>query len=534
MRSLGGDPESGDRSFGKAPETPLPLTKSRKLSHQDERDAPNWVERKSRDPMILEEGGRKIYLEPYVIFLCPCVAAPILDSSFLFPFPFLPLVSHTLESNTCDDNKTCRRAWQSWLGNIVDDDTNHDETVKGPFLTRNHPNAFQRMFRSNDEISASERYPSREDALTLWDTFSQRVHPILRISFSWELKRLQLSSTDADDRRRMSDAEHAFIFSLFFISVASLSEEECKMKLKQPRSFLLNEYQLLCEETLSRTNLFCMTDIMVLKALTVYMVAPPLFHTPSFHGLRRLQMAGIDRLSTQSLWSLMGLLIRNTEKLGIHRDGSLLGLSPAETEERRRLWWQLQHLDLALAIRAGLTSQNLSADWDAKVPLNIEDEDINGGMTVFPEERKGLTSMSYCLFTYWVIEQQRNYFDPDKGRFQLSWQSNTSLRQSSKDSLISQLEDGLNKKFLQYCDPIKPIDVLLQLLARAVLCGMRQRTLHPFVYGERSRDAKEEQRAAFFDASMHSVEYHVAMHSHPSLKCFQWLTQSFLPWQACK
>ena len=118
-------------------------------------------------------------------------------------------------------------------------------------------------------------------------------------------------------------------------------------------------------------------------------------------------MAGIDRLSTQSLWSLMGLIIRNAEKLGIHRDGTLLGLPPVEIEERRRLWWHLQHLDLALSVRSGMTPLTLMADWDAKIPLNIEDEDINPSMTELPKERKGMTSMSYCLFTYWVIEQQR-------------------------------------------------------------------------------------------------------------------------------
>ena len=77
----------------------------------------------------------------------------------------------------------------------------------------------------------------------------------------------------------------------------------------------------------------------------------------------------MDRLSTQSLWSLMGLVIRNADKLGIHRDGTFLGLSPFETEDRRRLWWQLQHLGLALAVRCGLTPLTLMAKWDAKLPL---------------------------------------------------------------------------------------------------------------------------------------------------------------------
>ncbi len=111
-------------------------------------------------------------------------------------------------------------------------------------------------------------------------------------------------------------------------------------------------------------------------------------------------MAGAERLSTQSTWSLMGLVICNAEKLGVHRDGSLLGLSPVETEERRRLWWQMQHINLGLAVMTGVTPITLMADWDAKLPLNIEDDDLHPGMTEFPKERKGSTSMTYCMFTY--------------------------------------------------------------------------------------------------------------------------------------
>jgi hypothetical protein len=79
-------------------------------------------------------------------------------------------------------------------------------------------------------------------------------------------------------------------------------------------------------------------------------------------------MAGVDRLSTQSLWSLMGLAVCNAEKLGMHRDGTLLGLSPFETEERRRLWWQMQHINLGLAVITVLTPITLMADWYANCP----------------------------------------------------------------------------------------------------------------------------------------------------------------------
>ena len=258
----------------------------------------------------------------------------------------------------------------------------------------------------------------------------------------------------------------------------------------------------------------------------------------------------------------MGLAIRNADKLGIHRDGSLLGLSPVETEDRRRLWWQLQHLDLALGVRCGLTPLTLMANWDAKLPSNIEDDDIDATMTSSPKEREGLTSLSYCLFTYWVIDHQRQFFRTDnKTSFELSWQTSESIPQPSKESLIDQLEDKVNQKFLQYCDPLRPIDTLLQLLARMLICGMRQRTLHALSCSGTVSEAEELQRLSaqklqalrdaeatrhelelreakkrkiLLDASMRLLEYNVAMHSQRSLRHFRWLTKGFFPWQACK
>ena len=69
----------------------------------------------------------------------------------------------------------------------------------------------------------------------------------------------------------------------------------------------------------------------------------------------------------------MGVATRNAERLGLHRDGTYIGLSPYETERRRRLWWFLQQTDLGLAVWAATSSMTLHGDWDTKVPLNIEE-----------------------------------------------------------------------------------------------------------------------------------------------------------------
>lgn len=230
----------------------------------------------------------------------------------------------------------------------------------------------------------------------------------------------------------------------------------------------------------------------------------------------------------------MGIILRNAERLGVHRDGTFLGLSPSETEDRRRLWWQLQHLDLGLSVRSGITSLTLMLKWDTRLPLNIEDEDISAYSKDEPKERPGLTSMSYCRFTYWVIEQQRKALNAAKGSLELSWPSSTALSKASRTSVIDELEEGLNDNFLRFCDPIKPIDVLLQLVARALICGMRERMMHSLAFEADKTQINQAYREELLAACIQSLEYNIALHSHSLLSHFRWLAKAFFPWHACK
>lgn len=224
------------------------------------------------------------------------------------------------------------------------------------------------------------------------------------------------------------------------------------------------------------------------------------------------------------------MTLRNAERLGLHRDGLMLNLEPIHIEDRRRVWWQLQHLDLALAARIGLTPMTLSAGWDVEMPTNIEDDDIAATNTTLPRARKGLTSLSYCLFTYWVLKQQRETFLAKFGHFELSWQINSKFEGTVKNDMMRQLEDGINLEFLQYCDPIRPFHVFLQLFARLFIASMHLRILHARVFSEKG----DEHRPALLREAIQTLRYNIAIQSQSSLTQFRWLTKTWFNWQACK
>lgn len=156
--------------------------------------------------------------------------------------------------------------------------------TRNPFLTRNYPDAFNGRFSTNSSIDLSVSHPTQPTASVLWDAFSQRVNPLVRIIFSWSLSYWRSASTDQHLQKQLDDSEHALLFSLYLVSTTSLSEEECEEELHQPKATLMSKYQVLCEEALARTNILCITDITVLKALTIYMVSLP--STKPAFGLR--------------------------------------------------------------------------------------------------------------------------------------------------------------------------------------------------------------------------------------------------------
>ncbi|KAF4437485.1 hypothetical protein F53441_13022 [Fusarium austroafricanum] len=296
-----------------------------------------------------------------------------------------------------------------------------------------------------------------DEALKLWDAFMERVEPVVKISFSWDLAKLRVALCDTDEWRRFDSGNHSLILASCLFGAVSLTSEECVELFGREKVSLTNECRVQCDMAFSRIGLLAIDSISTLKALCLYI------------------KANVDVLSSRSMWTLMGLMSRSAEQLGMHRDGTILGLSPIETEQYRRIWWQMQHLELILSLKNNVTPLSFGAPWDVKLPLNIEDSDLDPNSPTPPKERTGLTSFSYTLFTYFLMEKQRGFRMKQAG---LAVAGEASLLTCLSDDMIKDLETSLNERFLQYCDPIKPIDSLLQITARAVVNVLRLRKMH--------------------------------------------------------
>ncbi|KAI9636195.1 fungal-specific transcription factor domain-containing protein, partial [Dioszegia hungarica] len=67
-------------------------------------------------------------------------------------------------------------------------------------------------------------------------------------------------------------------------------------------------------------------------------------------------------------WPVLGTAIKVAYSLGLHRDGSVFGLSVEETEERRLIWWELITSDRLLATAFARPAGIASRTTDTKMP----------------------------------------------------------------------------------------------------------------------------------------------------------------------
>lgn len=76
--------------------------------------------------------------------------------------------------------------------------------------------------------------------------------------------------------------------------------------------------------------------------------------------------------------AFVGLMLRVANVLGLHRDPSHFGsdITPIEAETRRRVWWQVVHVDVLVAMAAGVPPLIELNSWDVKGISELKEEFI--------------------------------------------------------------------------------------------------------------------------------------------------------------
>jgi Fungal specific transcription factor domain len=250
----------------------------------------------------------------------------------------------------------------------------------------------------------------------------------------------------------------------------------------------------------------------------------------------------------RTLWCLSGMAIRIAQQLGLHRDGSRLGLSVFETEIRRRVWWHIIYMDRTIARTSGFVPAPLPSN-DTCLPLNVNDSDLHPTMKESPVERNDTsTDMIFCYMRQelgkWQDHQWKFIKDSIfSGNTIDSSSRRTNSRATDKEieeislrlQVVNELQETFQTKVIQHCDTSIPLHLLVSLSARSIVSTIRLIAYHPsFRYGANRKlpPLSQPEIDHLFATCLEVIHNNELLHTTECLKRYLWQFDWHFPWPA--
>ena len=359
-------------------------------------------------------------------------------------------------------------------------------------------------------------HPPSQIIRQLWQIFVEKVNPLFKIIHVPSLQpALEKAITNIEQIPRGFEA---LMFAIYSMAVTSLTKDECKEKLGESQASLRRRYVTATKAALSRARFMSTTSIVVLQALLLHIFSIRDNHEP------------------RAIWSLTGAMIRIADGMGMQLDGSLLGLSPFETELRRRIWWQIKMHDFRAAELGGQAKLRYFEvdDTTPKKPANVNDSDLHPTMLQAPHESTKATEMIWVMFR----SELANFAASQKVKMQKKGKAMFSSEEypamddlKMKDEFISKLEDMLEAKYLRFCDPSQPLQFLTLVMGRASINLMRFLSHHPRRWAKLDKVPASEQDYVW-NVTLQLLEHYRIVQTNPQLHLFAWNTPYFIQWHA--
>lgn len=365
---------------------------------------------------------------------------------------------------------------------------------------------------SSQNVDLLSLHPIPMQLETYWDIYKENIDPLVKVLHIPTLEPTVLAA--ASHLANLSKSFEALLFAIYYAVATSLSAEDCLTRLGEERSVLLARYKFAVEQALARANFLTTEELVVLQAFVIFLIC-----------LRRNNDARV-------IWTLTGLVVRIAQTIGIHRDGSHFGLAPFEIEMRRRLWWQVCILDVRASEDHGCDPTITEQMFDTKMPLNVDDVDLEPQMKTLPPEREGCTDMTFSMVRFEVANTFRrlNYVPPGKPRACGDFFASVSLE--DKERWITECHQRLEEKYLKHCDMTVPIYWVTATVARLMMSKMWLMVYHPFQRQDGGRNLSSEIREKLFITSLENIEYSLLLETEARTMKWGWLFRTYMQWHA--
>lgn len=365
---------------------------------------------------------------------------------------------------------------------------------------------------SSQNVDLLSLHPIPVQIETYWNVYKERIDPLVKVLHIPSIEPTVLAA--ASHLANLNRSFEALMFAMYYGAATSLSAEECLAKLGEERSVLLSRYRFAIEQALARANFLTTEELVVLQAFVVFLIC-----------LRRNNDARV-------IWTLTGLVVRIAQTIGIHRDGTHFGLTPFEVEMRRRVWWQVCILDVRASEDHGCDPTITEQTFDTKMPLNINDVDLDPQTKASPPERVGCTDMSFSLIRCEVANTFRrlNYIPPGSPRVCGDFFASVSLE--DKERWITECHQRLEQRYLQHCDMTIPMYWVTATVSRLMMSKMWLMVYHPLQRQNGGKSLTSETKEKLFITSLENIEYSLLLETEARTMKWGWLFKTYMQWHA--
>ncbi|KAI1406850.1 C6 transcription factor [Hypoxylon sp. FL1857] len=380
------------------------------------------------------------------------------------------------------------RYFESALWSNLGDEHQHPEVdaVEQPMNVQESEMFFEPEPSNKLEHLAS-LHPSPQILARLKEVYADRVDPMMKIL---HLPTFWAALSDGlQHPQEMSKSFEAEIFAFYLAAINALTEDECQKLFGIQKSLMYSRYRLAARQALVNAGFLSTSNVMTLRAYAIFL------------------MCVKNSYRCDALYVMSGISIRLARKMGLHRDGSYLQLPVFDVEMRRRLWWHIVHIDFRAADVLGARPSLDLSFTDTKKPLNVNDEDLHPDMVEPPEEREGITSIALCLMRCEIMDTLTKFAKGRPGDVRWEALYSPDITVAKKESIITQIEDHWEKRYLRYCDPSNSFHTFLSFSIRSSMCKMRILARSPRQYASRSTKAPQSDRDIVFANAIKLLEY---------------------------
>ena len=168
---------------------------------------------------------------------------------------------------------------------------------------------------------------------------------------------------------------------------------------------------------------------------------------------------------------LSGIIVGIAQAMGMHRDSTSFSLDVVEIEVRRRIWWTLCVLDNRISEDCGLES-HVPMTMDTRLPLHVNDSDLNGHDNTTPNSKTEFTEMTVSLIKMELAEAAL--------KIKLSQYAKSELSEEDIEALIAAKVSRYETTYLKYLDQSSHLQRLCYLGTRLIIAKLWRMTYDPY------------------------------------------------------